>query len=152
MDQPTISTPGDFIKYARERQRANAEPVRLPSGLVVLAARPGPEWWLRNGRLPQSIAARFAGTPDTAPSSPEDLVKMAEWTVSLISEIMVSPAVSLTPNPDQIHPGLISDNDILFLTRYAGGEISADGQNLDTFPGRRDAGSDAGANGASVVQ
>jgi hypothetical protein len=129
-----IATAEDFIAAAQQRRLANAQPLTLPSGLTVMAQRPGPEWWMRNvGRLPSSIASRFVSGNSTDPVSSGDLVEMARWTALMISEVVVSPVIRLNPGPSELEPHLISNDDLDYIMRFAGGEIAADGQGLDMF-------------------
>lgn len=146
-----ISTAADFEKLAAERRAAAAEPVTLPSGLKVMVYRPQLEWWIRHvGRLPQSMAAKVSGDSGTANVSNADLLEFAMWASKLMSEMIVAPKVTLNPKPGEVDPSWISDDDLKYLLRFAGGEIAADGQGLDSFSGKQGAAVPVGENRTDV--
>lgn len=135
-----ISTPEDFRKKAEERRLEKAEEVVLPSGLTVLAYQPSPEWWVRQvGRLPQTMAARVIGLPLNGDSlTTETLVEFAHWTARLLEYVVVKPKIRLKPeSDDEVDANAISDDDLGFLIKYAGGEVTALGHDLDSFPAER---------------
>jgi|SRR5579862_7409297 len=147
-----ISSAADFHSKRRDEQLAqNAEPLPLPSGLTVLARRPSPDWWIRHvGRLPESLAVRiFGGTANAPPPTATDVLEYSRYTVAILDEVIMEPRVRLKPGPDEIAPTDITDRDFKFILAYARGEIAADGQGLDRFPGRT-TGADAGADGQTV--
>src|SRR5207244_12033021 len=76
-----ISTPDDFRRIATEQRDRKAQEITLPSGLVVMAYQPSPEWWIREvGRLPQSMAARVIGIPVNGDGmTAETLIEFAKW-------------------------------------------------------------------------
>ncbi len=65
-----LSSAADFARVAEERYSAKrtkliaetSEVVTLPSGLIILACRPAPEWWVRIRQyLPKSLGAKVLG-------------------------------------------------------------------------------------------
>lgn len=150
-DELKISTAEDFRNLSHQRSLQTAEKILLPSGLIVLAYRPGPEWWVRElGKLPKSIAARMRG--ETAPTenlSPEELVEMSRYMVRMIEEVVLQPKIRLDPGPEDVDPRLVTDADLTYILKYAGGEIAATGQDLTAFPSQRGS-VDTGTDGGSV--
>ena len=136
MNDIKIATVEDFKKKFQERQNGEAEPVTLPSGLSVMARRPKPDWWLRHmGQLPTSMAAQLSGTAEVISQlSIQELVEYSRWAVQLVQEIVLSPVIRINPGPDEVDPDWISDEDLRFLIKYAGGEVSADNTSLEVFP------------------
>jgi len=131
-----FSSPEDFQKKWDEKIRSQALPLTLPSGLKILAFRPSLEWTLRHfGRLPQTLAARVIGSEGTVPArTVEELVEFSNWTIELVSTIVIQPKIGR--GPGMVDPGIISDEDLLYISRFAGGEVSADDPTgLDRFPG-----------------
>lgn len=147
-----ISTAADFEKKAADRRAAAAVPLTLPSGLTILAYCPQLEWWLRHlGRLPQSMALRVSRESGSSPVTGEEILTFALWASKLMAEIFVSPKLKLDPGPGEVDPSLVSDEDLTYLMRFAGGEIAADGQGLDTFSGERGTDAAPGANSTAVA-
>jgi hypothetical protein len=140
MDNFKISTAEEFKAQFLERQKQEAEPVTLPSGLSIMVRRPKPDWWLRHmGQLPTSMAAQLTGKSEESVSSDitmTELIEYSKWAIQIVQEIIVSPTVKLNPGPGEVDPNWITDDDLRFLVKYAGGEVSADSTNLDAFPQR----------------
>jgi hypothetical protein len=133
-----VSTAADFRKIHEQQTAQDAEPLTLPSGLRVLAHRPSPDWWIRHlGRLPQGLAVRASSQAADAPTpTTDEIIEFSQYTIAIISEVIVSPKVRNKPGPNDIDPHWITDKDFQFLLQYARGEIVADGSSLDRFSGR----------------
>jgi hypothetical protein len=145
-----IATAEDFLKAVKQRQQKEAKPLRLPvSGLVVLARKPDPAWWIRRlGQLPMALTNQLSGADETIQPTTEELVKYSQWSVELIREVVVQPVIALDPGPGEVDPNWIPDEDLKFLVRYAGGEVSADNADLSLFPGKPESDDASGASGA----
>jgi hypothetical protein len=129
-----------------------AETVTLPSGLVFLMRRPRPLWWVLEGRLPSSLAAKLAGDSGLATrdsGKPEEIIELSRWVIALLEETVIEPKIRLKPGPKEVDPNWISEEDLLFIIRYAGGEVQADGRDLSSFPGVGESAA-AGAGGADL--
>jgi hypothetical protein len=145
----------DFKRLASERRAAGAVPLVLPSGLRVLAYRPSPEWWLRRtGRLPTGAAARTMGemgkTNGAAQLSTDEIIDFARWTIDLLEEVILQPVIRPNPQPGEVDPAWVSNEDLSFIIRFAGGEIDASGGGLDRFSRRSPAGAGVGVGGEDV--
>jgi hypothetical protein len=139
-------------RLRQEQAAAEGETVTLPSGLIFMMRRPRPLWWALQGRLPSSLAARVASSepPLAGARGSEDTVALAQWITALLEETVVSPKVRLNPGAGEADPNWLSEEDVLFIMRYAGGEAMADGQSLDRFPPGGGEPAAAGAGGADV--
>jgi hypothetical protein len=133
-----ISTAADFRKKHEDQTAEDGERIVLPSGLTVLAHRPGPDWWLRHlGRMPQGLAIRASSQAADAPTpTTEEIIEFSQYTIAIIREVIVSPKVRNHPGPNDIDPNWITDPDFQFILAYARGEIAADGQGLGRFRGQ----------------
>jgi hypothetical protein len=102
--------------------------VRLPSGKLFLLRYP--RLAFRIGRLivAQSVAAMLQR--DAEPGGSESIVRSY---YEVLCEVCMRPGVSLTPGKGELHPDRITLNDALFIVRWAGGEIDADGNDLSAF-------------------
>lgn len=139
----TIARVEDF------RQRAEAEaweePVRIvlpKSGLAVVVRRPRPlAYTLVAHPVAYCLAAQIAeaGSVETAGLTAEDRRALAMAAEEVFCAAIVEPKFALEPGPDAIDPRWVPPEDRLFLTRYIGGEVAADGRNLAPFSPERDA-------------
>ena len=73
-----IASAADWRKAARDRRAVNAEPLTLPSGATIRAARPEPLEWILAGRVPQRLLAAALGESQshprgTGPGHPRDI-------------------------------------------------------------------------------
>lgn len=126
-----ISSAEEFRRAAAARARQQAQPLTLPSGLVVLARRLDPMWYIETlGRLPQDVAAKIAPQENSGPLSPESLTCGAQDLIRLVQAIVIEPRLSLAPGADEISPHDISDEDLAAILAYGRGETP-----LARFPG-----------------
>ena len=157
-----LATPEDFRQAARVPRNA-LERVLLPKlGKVVLMRRPAPMWFIFRGRLPQSLAIRAfpsaagvsgagAGADGANGGAVEELALLADWILTLLEEVLVSPRVSLHPGPDEIAPELLDAEDVNFIIRWAYGEVGSDARDdLVPFRSERPIAA-AGTGGPDVV-
>lgn len=56
-NQNSIVNANDWRTASRKARAASAEPLTLPSGAIILAARPAPMEWILAGRVPQRLLA-----------------------------------------------------------------------------------------------
>lgn|SRR5487761_220442 len=119
-----LASPQDFI--ASRRSEASVERVTLPKlGKAVLMRRPSPLWFVFHQSLPQTLAANIEPSSQKPLHTADDVKKLAEWIVALVSEVMVQPRVSLSPGPEEVSPDVIADEDLNFIIRWAMGEVVA---------------------------
>jgi len=67
MSTHVISSPADWRTAARKSRASRAEPLALPSGATILAARPEPLEWIMSGRIPQRLLAAALGESQSHP-------------------------------------------------------------------------------------
>jgi len=72
-----ISTSADWRNASRASRETRAEPLTLPSGATILAARPEPLEWILAGRVPQRLLAAALGESqarlrETEPGHPRE--------------------------------------------------------------------------------
>ncbi|HKS97518.1 MAG TPA: hypothetical protein VJV74_15495 [Terriglobia bacterium] len=160
-----LATPEDFRQAALAHQNPPERVVLPQLGRAVLLRRPTPMWFVFRGRLPQSLAVRaFPGlaVPGETGSNTdravgasgnavEELTLLADWILTLLEEVMVSPRVSLQPDAGEISPDLLDSEDVNFIIRWAYGEVGS-GARDDLVPFRAERQpAAAGAGGGDVV-
>jgi len=62
-----FATAADWRTAARRSRASRAEPLTLPSGATILAARPEPLEWILSGRIPQRLLAAALGESQNHP-------------------------------------------------------------------------------------
>jgi hypothetical protein len=136
----SVSTPEQFRAIADRRKRdweasELGEIVALPSGLKLRIRRPNPLWYVLEGRVPSSLAAKLGDYQESREMTPDGMVELSNWVVRLIEHCVVEPRVKLNPGPGEIDPNWVTDQDLEFILRYTGGETAADGRSLGRFSG-----------------
>ena len=103
-------------KEWKEKARAKAAELTLPSGMVIRARRPDPLQYAMWNRLPMLLARAAEGA---AAVTSEEAVEISKALRELLLYCCVQPAISETPGPDEIHPQDIPDEDTHFLIQWA---------------------------------
>lgn len=130
---------------AREAAEEEARPLLLPSGITVMARRPGPALLASYGRLPLGLATIANG--QEAGTGGGEAVEWAVFMYDVLTSCVVSPQISREPGPDRIHPKNLPDVDVSFIFGWAmRGEEAA---RLATFRAKRSDAA-AGKDGAGV--
>jgi hypothetical protein len=140
---------------------AEGQPIRLPSGKMFLLRYPRLAFRLDRVLVSQSVAAMLQGGESPAEQSPiaepvpkEKSVEVVSAYYEVLCEVCVRPKVSLTPGEGELHPDRITLDDALFIVRWAGGEVDANGNDLSTFRAKKpqtDASSSAGGENVRTV-
>lgn len=117
-----IATPDDWRAGSQAARQARAERLRLPSGAVVLAARPEPLEWIFSGRLPQRLLGAALGNgarngTERETLSREEVVELARFAVQLIRASVLEPAIG--DGPGEIPIDEIPVEDRVFLFEWA---------------------------------
>jgi hypothetical protein len=106
-----------------------AERLRLPSGAMILAARPEPLEWILAGRLPQQLLA-IALDNSPAPTGGtareirrEEILDLARFAVQLVMASVVEPRIG--NGPDEIPLDEIPLEDRAFIFEWACRALSA---------------------------
>jgi len=108
-------TAQEWREKARAAAEAAAVELELPSGMVILARRPGPLQFAQWDRLPLVLAMVEGGGRMGADEAAEITVFMRE----LLVYCCLEPRVSVTPGADEIHPREIPEPDWQFLVGWA---------------------------------
>ncbi|HEV2492154.1 MAG TPA: hypothetical protein VG204_03685 [Terriglobia bacterium] len=160
-----LATSEDFRQAAQAHQNPPERVVLPQLGRAVLMRRPPPMWFIFRGRLPQSLAIRaFPGVTGLGDSQAgmdgavgasgravEELTLLADWILTLLEEVMVSPRVSLQPGVGEISPDWLDSDDVNFIIRWAYGEVGSEARD-DLVPFRPERPATAGgAGGGDVV-
>jgi hypothetical protein len=120
----------EWKSKGRAAAQAEAAPLELPSGMVIMARRPDAIQVAMWGQMPLGLAAAVQGersTPSTA-----DMLAAIALSRDVLAYCCVSPRISLTPKgEDEIHPKDVDSNDMLFILRWARRGEEAD--SLRTF-------------------
>jgi hypothetical protein len=109
-------TAKDWKRKAAEKA---AEPLTLPSGMVIRARRPGPLQMMEWNRLPNLPAS--AGE-DGSGLSTEQVVETAAFLRKMLVYCCVAPRISETAAEDaedEIRPGDLPGEDFMFIMRWA---------------------------------
>ena len=147
-DKNGLASAEDFQSAAQAR--GDVERIVLPkSGLNVMLRRPSPMWFLFNGLLPASLAARVAGG-EARIDNVQDLRTLADWMVPLLREVFVQPRLALEPGPGEISPDLLDLEDASFVIRWSVGEVASESGDLGPFRSERSS-SASGASGRNVA-
>ena len=115
-----IATPADWRAAARAGREARAERLALPSGAVILAARPEPLEWILSGRLPQGLlAAALEGDLHGASAVPselsrEEVLELARFATQLVLASVVKPAIGSGPGEMAFEDIPIEDRAFIF--------------------------------------
>lgn len=150
MEGNGIASASDF-RDAMLQSFGDPQAVKLPKlGKKVMLRRPSEMWWLFNGRLPITMAAKMSSGPTDGRVRVEEIVESAEWIFHVLTNIMVKPRCVMLPRKeDEISPDMVDMDDATFMVRWASGEEVTETDSLSTF--RRDGSADnAGAIGGEV--
>jgi hypothetical protein len=131
----SIATAEDFEQKAMERCFEAPEELPLPSGLVVLARRPKPLWWLiQNGQLPGRSPAVVDGAVSTEALTEEERERGEAILTRVLESVIVEPKIRTNPQAREVNRIFVDDSDIIAILKWARGEMMTDdGQSLDTF-------------------
>lgn len=150
-----LATAADWRSAARKARQEHAEPLTLPSGATILAARPEPLEWIMSGRLPQRLLAaaleepqshpRESGDPsadsrlrgnDSAAASAgmtrEDVLELARFAAQLVKASVVQPAIG--DGADEIPLDEIPVEDRAFIFQWACRALSGPNSNKEGLP------------------
>ncbi len=108
----------EWKEKAREAARVETVELALPSGMVILARRPGLLQLAGWDRMPLGLAGAAAGGPAEQVSA-EKAIELAAFLRDLLVYVCVDPRVSLTPGEDEIHPKDIPQQDWTYILNWA---------------------------------
>jgi len=142
-----ISNSDDWRAVQRRAREKAAESLTLPSGTVILAARPEPLEWILAGRLPQRLlAAALEGAgaafaPQPQEISREEILELARFAMQLVKASVVRPAIGDAPG--EIAWDDIPVEDRAFIFEWACRALRHSSGPADASAGANAAGSDS---------
>lgn len=114
-----IAVADDWRSASRVAREARAEKLTLPSGAVILAARPEPLDWILSGRVPQRLLAAALAVEGPAPAaepqiSREDVLDLARFASEMIKASVVRPAIGEGPADIRFEEIPVEDRAFIF--------------------------------------
>lgn len=135
-----------WAEKARQQAVEEAKPLLLPSGITVLARRPGPALLASYSRMPTGLAM-IANGEEGGAAAADAGIESAKFLYDLLTTCVVSPVISTTGGVGTIHPKNLPDQDVTYIMGWAlRGEEAA---RLATFRRERTDGN-AGGNGEGI--
>jgi len=133
-----IGTAADFKQLAEAAAWTEPERIVLPgSGLAVMIRRPTLMYFrLRRSAWPEGLIEKLevAALAKQSPElTTEERLFMIREDVQLIQQAFVQPRMELHPGPDAIDPNWLTAQDSQFIMKFLGGEVLADGTDLEAF-------------------
>ena len=118
-----IATTETWRHAAKVDRAARAEPLTLPSGATILAARPDPLEWVMSGRIPQGLLAVALEDPLSAAGESdreltrEEILDLADFAARLVEASVVDPPIG--DGPAEIPLDDIPIRDRAFIFEWA---------------------------------
>ena len=115
-----IARAEEWRAAAQAAREARAEPLRLPSGALILAVKPEPLEWIMSGRIPQRLlAAALQGdgalsSQARAEISREEILDLAAFAAQLVKASIVRPAIGEGPEEISLDDVPIQDRAFIF--------------------------------------
>ena len=134
-----IATAAEFRQLAEAAAWTDPERVRLPkSGLAVILRRPTKFYWaLRRSAWPGELREKLdlVGVGARPELTAEETLLLVREDRQMLSEAFVDPKPSPEPGSTQFDPNWLPKDDAEFIMKYLRGQVLANGQDLETFPG-----------------
>jgi hypothetical protein len=151
----SIATAADFRKLAEESAFEEPRRVILPkSGYAVVLRRPTKFYWaLRRSAWPGELREKLdlVGVGVRPELTAEETLLLFREDRQMLNEAFVDPKPSLDPGSMMFDPNWLPKEDAEFILKYLRGQVLANGQDLETFPGGEPGHPEgSGANGAVV--
>jgi len=118
-----IATAMDWRAATQAEREARAEPLVLPSGATILAARPDPLEWIISGRIPQGLLAVALDDPHSSLARPdrelsrEEIIDLARFAARLVIASVVDPPIG--EGPDELPLDDIPVRDRAYIFEWA---------------------------------
>ncbi len=122
-DSNGIATSEAWRRASRADRETRAEPLVLPSGTTILAARPEPLEWVMSGRIPQGLLAVALEDPESPLAqgnrelTREEIIDLARFAARLVVASVVNPPIG--DGPDEIALDEIPVMDRAFIFEWA---------------------------------
>jgi hypothetical protein len=119
-----LATASAWREAARSDREARAQRLELPSGAVILAAKPEPMEWILSGRIPQRLlGAAIQPAPGSDAPEParvmtrDEVIELANFAVELVKASVVEPRIG--EGDDEIPFEEIPIEDRAFIFEWA---------------------------------
>ena len=134
-----VATAADFRRLAEDNAFEEPRRVVLPkSGFGVLLRRPTKFYWaLRRSAWPRELREKLdlIGVGVKPELTAEETLLLLREDRQMLNEAFVDPKPSLDPGSAQFDPNWLPKEDAEFILKYLRGQVLANGQDLETFPG-----------------
>jgi hypothetical protein len=134
-----IATAAEFRKFAEESAFEAARRVVLPkSGYAVRLRRPTKFYWaLRRSAWPHELREKLdlVGAGGRPELTGEEMLLLVREDRQMLQEAFVEPKPCLDPGSTQFDPNWLPKEDAEFILKYLRGQVLANGQDLESFPG-----------------
>ena len=151
-----IATAADFRQLAEAGAFEEPRRVVLPtSGYGVLLRRPTKFYWaLRRSAWPRELREKMdlVGAGVRVELTSEETLLLVREDRQMLNQAFVDPKPSMDPGPLQFDPDWLPKEDAEFILRYLRGQVLANGQDLDTFPGREPGDFEGSGGDGSIVR
>jgi hypothetical protein len=138
-DVNNIASAADFRQLAEAAAWADAEQVQLPkSCLAVILRRPTKFYWaLRRSAWPRELREKLdlVGVGVKPELTAEEMLLLVREEWQMLNDAFVDPKPHLEPGSTQFDPNWLPKDDAEFIMKYLRGQVLANGQDLETFPG-----------------
>jgi hypothetical protein len=134
-----IATAADFRQLAEAAAWTDPERVQLPkSGLGVILRRPTKFYWaLRRSAWPRELREKLdlVAVGVRPELTAEETLLLVREDQQMLNDAFVDPKPSLDPGSVQFDPNWLPKEDAEFILKYLRGQVLANGQDLERFPG-----------------
>jgi hypothetical protein len=134
-----IATAADFRQLAEAAAWTDPERVQLPkSGLGVILRRPTKFYWaLRRSAWPRELREKLdlVAVGVRPALTVEETLLLVREDQQMLNEAFVDPKPSLDTGSMQFDPNWLPKEDAEFILKYLRGQVLANGQDLERFPG-----------------
>jgi len=150
-----IASAAEFRQLAEAAAWTDPEQVRLPkSGLGVILRRPTKFYWaLRRSAWPRELREKLdlVGVGVRPELTAEETLLLVREDRQMLNEAFVDPKPSLEPGSAQFDPAWLPKEDTEFILKYLRGQVLANGQDLETFPGSEPGHAEASSGDGTLV-
>jgi len=134
-----IATAADIRRVAEAESWTAPERIELPkSGLAVILRRPTKFYWaLRRSAWPRELREKLdlIGVGVKPELTAQETLLLVREDRQMLEEVFVHPKPSSEPGATQFDPSWLPKEDTDFILRYLRGQVLANGQDLESFPG-----------------
>src|SRR6185312_5909074 len=97
-----VKTAAAWKAAAMAEAAEEAKPLTLPSGVEILARRPGPAMLAAHCKLPMGLANAVRGDEQRSETDTATVFEMMAFTRDILMECVVSPRIVEKPGPGEL--------------------------------------------------